>query len=187
MTADIESPNLQLTNPNSNLDDLAHIYLVYQDPCKIQGVGDYTKDTFKAFKGSVRLCLQTLQTAHDSSTYTTVQASFENLTWTAPNGTPPPRSVSQVNGNWTTRLGEEDFTIDYATTELIGGQLATSFNFSASFMTGGDNYLYGSVFATSFHSEVVGPNPLACTNSTVHGLPAFDKRVANIAIGLTNS
>lgn len=187
MTVDTEAPELQLTNPDSNLDDLAHIYLVYQDPCNgINGVEDFRKETYKAFKGTVRLCLQTLRTTHNSSTETVATASHTNLTWVGTSKEPVSVN-SPIDGNWTTHLNDEEFVIDYATTLLIGGQLATSLNFSASYVTGGDNYLYGSIFATSLTSEVIGPDPLVCPNSTEYGLKAFDKRLANVAIGLTNA
>jgi hypothetical protein len=69
---------------------------------------------------------------------------------------------------WTTSLGDaaDNFTIAVLTTELIGGQIATTLNFSAPFIPGGDNYLYGSPFASNFLSEVLGPTPLVCPNST---------------------
>lgn len=180
--ADIHNPGLQLDSPESNLDDIAHLYLAYQDPCLMKGELDKTMESWKAFKGTVRLCLQTLKTTHNSSTDTSLLKSHTNLTWNPSTG---PESHS--NQNWTTTFENEDFAVDAATLELVGGQIATSFNFSASFMPGGDNYLYGSMFASNFMSEVLGPDPLICPNGTGFGREAFDKRLGNVATGLTNA
>ena len=119
--------------------------------------------------------------------------SFTNLTWTQSiNNTlnQTTHNAFREYGVWSTNLGSDaaqDFTIDVQTTELIAGQIATSFNFSASFRPGGDNYLYGSMFASNFVSEVLGPEPLLCPNSTEYGIHGFDKRIANVAVGMTNS
>ncbi|KAJ4294242.1 hypothetical protein N0V90_007932 [Kalmusia sp. IMI 367209] len=189
--ADLTHPELKLTNPDSNLDDLAHIYLACQDPCRMKDTLDSSKESWMAFKGTIRLCLQTLKTIHNTSTDTTLVGSYTNLTWTAAKAPLPPQVsvLTRGQGNWTTRLDNnpENFTIDFATTELLGGQLATSFNLSASFVPGGDNYFYGSMFASNFVSEVLGPDPLICPNSTEYGIKAFDKRMANVATGLTNA
>jgi hypothetical protein len=190
--ANITNPELQLTNPDSNVDDLAHVYLMYQDPCLMKGQFDHSKASWRALKGTLRLCLQTLETTRNTSTETTVMESFSNLTWSQSinnTGNVPTSNAFREYGLWTTSLAStaEDFTIDVHTTELIAGQIATSFNFSASFVPGGDNYLYGSMFASNFVSEVLGPTPLVCPNSTEYGIAGFDKRIANVATGITNA
>lgn len=184
----------QLKNPDSNLDDLAHIYMGYQDPCLMKQWDDFSKESWKAFKGSIRLCLLTLNTTYNISTETTVVRSHTDLQWNAlleprqpvlsPNS-PPVRD----KGNWTTHLPEssENFTIDFATAEIIAGQLATSFNMSASFFPGGDNYLDGSMFASSLIGEIIGPDPLKCPNSTENGFKGFENRMHNIAVSMTNT
>lgn len=190
--ANVTIPELKLTNSDSNLDDLAHIYLTYQDPCLMKGQDDLSIDSWRALKGTLRLCLQTLKTTRNTSTDTTVIESFTNLTWEQSiNNTLDQTSNNAFReyGVWSTSLGDaaDKFAIDVQTTELIAGQIATSFNFSASFRPGGDNYLYGSMFASNFVSEVLGPEPLVCPNSTEYGIHGFDKRIANVAIGMTNT
>jgi hypothetical protein len=168
--------------------------MAYQDQCLMEGKDrhDLGIDVWRAFRGTLRLCLQTLNTTRNTSTETTVLESFTNLTWA--------QSIRETideerqndfgeDGVWTTSFGEEvdNFTIDARTTELIAGQIAASFAISASINPEGDNYIYGNMFASGFLSEVLGPTPLECPNNTEHGIRAFDKRIATIAAGVTNA
>jgi hypothetical protein len=84
--ANITTPELTLTNSDSNLHDVAHVYFAYQDPYLMKGpdnmsnVSNVSIDSWRALKGTLRLCLQTLNTTRNTSTETTVLESFTNLT-----------------------------------------------------------------------------------------------------------
>jgi hypothetical protein len=85
--ADVNATELQLANTESNFDDLAHLYLAYEDPCLMENSHHPGTKYWRAFKGTVKLCLQTLKTTHNSSTHTEVEVadSHTNLTWTPSN------------------------------------------------------------------------------------------------------
>jgi hypothetical protein len=70
--------------------------------------------------------------------------------------------------------------------ESLGAQLATFFNTSASFSPG-DQYLFGSKYASDFIFALQGTDPMVCPNGTGHGREAFEKRLANIATGRANA
>lgn len=184
--SDFNASELQRMSPESNF-DVAHVYLAYQDPCLMKNMSDTSKQSWRAFKATTKICLQTLNTTYNGSTETTVIKSYTNPEWTTTNSSQS-RS-SRPNGNWTTNLGNnlETFSVDFKTAELIGNQLATLFNSSVSIIPGRENHFYGSMFPSRIVSNVLGPNMSVCANGTVYGLPAFDKRIANVAIGLTNA
>jgi hypothetical protein len=191
--ADVNATELQLANTESNLDDLAHLYLAYEDPCLMENGYHPRIKYWRAFKGTVKLCLQTLKTIHNSSTHTEVADSHTNLTWTPSNNLTwnfnrefPPYGDNYPNWNWTTEFRNEDYTFDAMAAESLGAQLATFFNTSASFSPG-DQYLFGSKQASDFIFELQGTDPMVYPNGTGHGREAFEKRLANIATGLTNA
>ncbi|ORY09663.1 hypothetical protein BCR34DRAFT_615659 [Clohesyomyces aquaticus] len=184
----------ELKNPDSNLGDLAHIYLAYQDQClvpKNDSSPPNNRKYWRAFKGTIQLCLQTLQTYHNTNTSasnetsTTVIQEHRNLRWNA-DGDP----LKTKNANWTTKLKDDDkvFSFPLATAEIIGGQLATSLNFTASIRgaQGGDNYLSDSIIASNIIADVLG-DPTRCVNSTDYHLGGFDKRLNFTATTLTNA
>lgn len=194
---DVDRTNeiFSLKNPDSNLEDLAHIYLVYQDPCLTEGqpvdqVSLAGKEAFRGFKSTFKLCLQTLNTTHNASTKTTVLQSHTNLQWSR---------VQEKDGlldvdYWKTSLTIEDqtdsFLFPVQSAEIIGGQVATSLNFSASLRDGaggGDNYIYGSVLASNFISDVLGNDPVTCQKDDGLGMKGFQRRIETLATGLTNA
>ena len=180
-----------LKNPDSNLDDLAQIYLAYQDPCLRKGEADHENklESWRAFKGKVRLCLQTLKTDFNTSTNTTVIQSRTDLTW---NGTENFIFLDWNKGplaSWKTRLSnnQEEFSMGMVASLFIGGQIAKTFNMSGIFVPEGDNYVYGNLLVPDFVTDIYGPEPLVCLNSTEIGFKGFTRRLGNIAIGLTNA
>lgn len=165
---------------NSKMEDLAHIYLTYQDPCLGGQTDPFTMfdlNKFRTYKATFQMCLKTLFTKFNVSTSTRVVTNHTDLPW------------KYYEPNWTVRLDGNlnEYRIGSYSLDSIALQLASSFNLSSSFRTGGDNYIDGTAFGLSLMTDVMGFNPLECPNDIGYGFEGFTRRVEYIAAGVTDA
>lgn len=178
---------------NNTDNTMADIYLAYIDPCLVEQKGEFLpqddpfvaqKQAWRAYKASIRVCLQTLSTKFNGSTDTSIVSSYTNITWERQENN---NSLPEWHASHPSAPGDV-FTMPDRTAQFLGGQVAMTFNMSASIIPGGDAYMYGSIFGSSFLKDIYGLNPLACSNNTEdYGLQGFTKRLGYLATGLTNA
>lgn len=199
---------LTLNNTNTNINDLAHIYLAYQDVCLWSdktGLGESKNPkSWRAYKATLGLCLKTLSTRVDATTSNTTEHEVHTkLRWTKlenpspvnPNVSLPFWSTSLKNSSSDNSGDDTAYTMTLATAEKIGRQIAKLWDIQASFTVGGDNYVYGNMLAPTFVSEILGPEALQCPggdNATTpdgvrYGHDSFNNRIDRIALGVTNA
>jgi hypothetical protein len=175
-----QKPRPTPNKTDSTFPDIADIFLLYYDPCL--GLHNETS-SWKAFRANTRLCLQTLNSTFSSSTTTTVIDSKSDLTWKLSNTS---FEGTDLNQQWCTEHKSENFCIDRGTLQAMGGQVALTFNNSASLIPGGDDY-YETRWSPNLVHDVLGSAPTECSNETGLGLDGFKKRVQNVAISMTNT
>lgn len=171
---------LPLNNTQTPILDLAHIYLAYYDPCLSSKMDGFRqKEAWQAYKTSIGLCLQTMSTSYNGSTNTSVIASHKDANWTL-----------SSSGNWWNATHpsapNNTFAVRPYVTEFMAGQIGMSFNVSGSYIPGGDNYLYGSIFGATITNDIYGSDMFKCSNSTEYGLNGFRRRIDNLVNSINN-
>lgn len=169
-----------LEHGNSKMNDLAHIYLTYQDPCLERKTDVHTSlDPNKShtYKATFRMCLQTRSTNFNVSTSTRVDKTHIDLPW------------ENSQNAWSVRLDNdsEGYRISDRSIYTIGSQFAKSFNVSGTFSGGPVNYLYGIDSGSSLATDIIGPNPGLCPNATGYGFEGFTRRMEHIAAKITDA
>ncbi|PVI02014.1 hypothetical protein DM02DRAFT_590107 [Periconia macrospinosa] len=172
---------LSLNRSNSKMDDLAHIYLAYHDPCLTTDAGmQFHPNSWRAYKATIRLCLQTRSTeVNSASTRTTVTQTHLELPW----------HYNAAGSFWSTHLDDNpnNYTIDFGSPEQIGQQIALLFNVPGSWIRGGDKYLYNDNSGSNLVADILGNDVEKCPNTTGYGFEGFTRRVAHVTNGVTNA
>jgi hypothetical protein len=166
---------------NKNIPDLAQLYIVYYPVCEPL--------TWKAFKGTLSLCLQNLSsTVANSTMRTTILQNTSDVDWQyqfTPNisGSGSFLQSHMFCGRYND--ASEDYCIHGQYLNGHGWELARYFNGSASLIPGGDNYLHGDSMV-GLVTDVLGTDPTACTTQPGLGFDGFKRRVDNLAAAVTN-
>lgn len=191
-------PKTSVSN-DTNLPNLAEIYYLYYDGCidRLSGGNKTDPQRWKAFKGRLQFCLQTVEASHEFSTNTTIVASEANLAWyktTKFNETAFCTKVESEN---------EDFCVSESLMESLSMQLNSIFNVTALFnYSNGDTIRYNSEWGPILTHDVFGspgetmpicgmkrgssnghnPDPNERT-----GLYGFERRIQTVADSLTTA
>jgi hypothetical protein len=181
-----------LKHPNSSMDDLAHIYLAYHDPCLTDTTDASTlfnPKNWRAYKATLRLCLQTRSTEFNISTTTKVVQNHSDTQWEHledPRQGPHCHGVCQY---WSTNLKDssDNYTIGLNSTWKLGKQIGTSFNVSGAWLTHGYSNIFGGTVGSTLVADIMGNDVFKCPNATEYGFEGFTRRIAHIANGVTNA
>lgn len=189
-----QSSNLTMLAPNvseTSIDELAQVLLVHNDPCLTTNNRSsmYYPDTWRAYKATIRLCLETRSTQFNTSSRTNVTETHLEPLWKYSS-----RQIQTANGFvnsefWSTSLNDspENYSISVDSQQILGEQIARSFNVSGGFIPGADNYIYGDVGSSGLVTDILGDNPTLCPNKTGYALEGFSRRVAHVTNGVTNA
>ncbi|XPS90735.1 hypothetical protein M3J09_000168 [Ascochyta lentis] len=180
-------------NTETNLPDLAHVYLTYFDPClgtnNIAGRKD--RKGWKAHKATFNLCIQTHNTSYNASgMHTTILSNNEKINWS--NETVVEYDGSTVPYMWKNYCAQlpnstERFCLADRVMVLLGGQLALTLNTTAYWGGQGDHYYVYSLWAPNLGSDVLGRDPGVCSTDESRGIKGYEHRISNIATSLTNA
>jgi hypothetical protein len=155
---------------------------MYYPPCTPNWYDSFTEQkNWRAYRAKFNLCLQRLNSSsYNSSMHTTVLESKIDVKW---NATPVENSLSyNICGKSTdaTHCVSDLYLSSFAV------KLLEIFNGTASTAPGGDN-IYDTDAVRTFVTDIMGPDPTACSNDTTLGFPAFQNRINNIATAMSNT
>jgi hypothetical protein len=175
-------------NSDTNLPDLAHVYLEYYDPClgnasQLAGTGN---EAWKAHRAVFNLCVQTHNVSYNASgMHTNVLSENINLKWdnvTAYEG------LSEYQQYCTGVPGFADrFCLRDSFMTLIGGQLAITLDIGAYWGGRGDHYYVYSNWAPNLGRDVLGRDPGICITDESLRMRGYERRISSIAISLSNA
>jgi hypothetical protein len=174
-------------NDDSDLPDIAQVYLMFYDPCL--GAKDPSNNTrqmnvkyWRAFKGRIRLCLQDIEAKFENDLKTTILNSRSNVTWD-----PEYQYASQQ------RESTASQNPPFATIEMMGRILSTTFHFAGTYHNDADNntswwqWEGTSNAAAQMTVDVLGYNVSdSCQNRTGLGFEGFAGRLNSVATSITN-
>jgi hypothetical protein len=181
---------------NGKMLPISDIFMAYYPQCNDQNQtrGDLKPwrsqlseaSNWKAFKGTLNLCLQTLSSSYNNTMNTTITETHKGLTWKL---TDPKNTVSQIGA---VCLSEPFQNKDYCVGERDLMQWASSiqrtWEGAAAMQEDWDNYYTGQ-FVPNIVADVIGPNPVMCDPNLGpgYGLEGFTRRINNIAVAMTNA
>jgi hypothetical protein len=182
---------LSLAFEGSQMNDLAHIYIAYNDPCLTRDRKmAYYPEAWRAYKAKIRLCLQTRSTTFNLSTRTTINQTLLDAPWERIVEEKEFETGPQTIEFWTAHMDgfTDNYTIGVSSLSWIGEQISRSFDVSGSFLYQGDNYIYGGGDgAAAFVTDIMGTDPTKCHNSSGYGFEGFTRRVGHVTNGVTNA
>ncbi|KAF1937071.1 hypothetical protein EJ02DRAFT_477847 [Clathrospora elynae] len=157
---------------NDKMRSIADIFVGYYPPCNDQSQtrldwrGELNNaSNWKAFKGSLTLCLQTLDSSFNSTMRTTITCLSD-------------------------RHGDDDFCVGGADLLEWSAQVSRSLNGSASIYFEYDNYFTGQ-WVPKILTDIIGETPAYCLPDAETGvglgLEGFMRRINNIAVYMTNT
>jgi hypothetical protein len=178
---------------DDTLSPIANIYVAYYPPCndQKQSRGNYSQWTnqlkdasnWKAYKGTLSLCLQTLKSTFNNTMETIVLQTQKDLHWKAHDkfGTNGTVCLEQPYRGDNFCVGERDL-------EQRSSSLAQTWEGAASIQADSDNYYTGK-WVPNIVDDVIGPNPTVCDPDLGpgYGMEGFTRRINNIAIAMSNA
>jgi hypothetical protein len=171
-------------NTDTNVADLAQVYLAYFDPC----IAPYSQDlennwkAWRAHKATFSLCVQTHNTSYNASgTHTTILSNNQNLKWS--------NETVKSTKQYCTQLPDSNdrFCLEDRTLEFIGGQLALTLDTTAYWGGRGDHYSIYSIWSPNLGSDVLGRDPGICSSDESRGIKGYERRMKSIATSLSNA
>jgi hypothetical protein len=182
----------------SNLTDgkmrpISDIYVAYYPQCNAQGHsrGSYDEwkkqrtdaSNWKAFKGSLNLCLQTLSSTFNNTMNTTVIDTHRALTWKPKIGRDGVDSVclsQPFQGN--------DYCVGGKDLGQWPSSIQRTWEGAAAMQADWDNYYTGQ-WVPNIVADIIGPNPVICDPNLGpgYGLEGFIRRINNMAVSMTNA
>jgi hypothetical protein len=171
-------------NTDTNLADLAQVYLTYFDPCIASYSYEEKKDwkAWRAHKATFNLCVQTHNTSYNASgIHTTILSNNPNLKWSN-------ETVGQKKQYCTQLPDSKDrFCMEDHLLELIGGQLALTLDTTALWGGRGDHFDMYSIWSPNLGSDILGPDPGICSSDKNRGIKGYERRMKSIATSLSNA
>jgi hypothetical protein len=179
------------TIKNEELASIADIYVAHYPPCNEQKQSrgaDWSKQfndasNWKAYKGTLSLCLQTLSSTYNNTMNTTVIETQKELRW---------KSFDKNKDNGTVCLTKpykgDNFCVGQGDLMQWSTSLARTLEGAASMQEDYDNYYTGQ-WVPNIVGDIMGPNPVACDPNLGpgYGLEGFTRRVNAIAIAMSNA
>jgi len=163
-----------------NLPVIAEIFVLFASPCNTSYDDVNNKSAWTAFRATLNLCVQKLNSSYvDGSIHTTVLETYFDTKWQQQSQEHEPLFLcTEQNG------GPDRYCI--GSLDILGAQIASAFNGSASLIPGGDN-LYSALATEALATDILGSDPTQCDGSSNVGITGFGKRMNTIALALTNA
>lgn len=183
-------------NSDTNLPDLAHVYLEYYDPCLGNASQAGTvNEAWQAHRAVFKLCIQTHNVSYNASgMHTNVLSENANLKWDTEtvrenligdNMTPSEyiyqRYCTGVPGY------ADRFCLNDTVARVVGGQLAIILDIGAYWGGFGDHYYVYSNWAPNLGRDVLGRDPGICSTDKSLRMRGYERRMRSIAISLSNA
>jgi hypothetical protein len=182
---------------DGRLPPVSEIFVAYYPPCNSHnktravedpdqwatGVNDAAN--WKAYKGTLSLCLQTLSSTYNNTMQTRVVNTQNELKFRPHNPMKDrgvPLCLSESNQG-------DEFCVGDGDLEQWTSALARSLEGAASIeRSGSDNYYTGQ-WVPSMVGDILGPTPADCNPNLdeVYGLQGFTQRIDNIATAMSNA
>ncbi|KAK3197400.1 hypothetical protein GRF29_216g30788 [Pseudopithomyces chartarum] len=128
---------LSLAFEGSPMDDVAHIYLAYNDPCLTRDREmAYYPEAWRAYKAKIRICLQTRSTTFNLSTSTSINRTLLDAPWERIVEDKKIETGTQTIEFWSAHMDgfTDNYTIGVSFLSWIGDQISRSFEVSSSFL-----------------------------------------------------
>jgi hypothetical protein len=176
---------------------LAQIYVIYFPPCTVTNNSAISaeieawqpmqldKNNWKAFKGTLELCVQTLTTSVINGTTTTHVASDridQGFEWLDASNTTvfyPTQDLQNSSGRVPYSMGADSM-------QQLSSAIEYTFYGMANLEPGGDNYWDNEV-ELSIAQDIYGEDALVCNPDPDLGISGFGRRLDNVAVSLTNT
>lgn len=191
-------PKTSFSN-DTNLPNLAEVYYLYYDGCidRHSGFNKTDPQRWKAFKGRLQFCLQTVEANFETSTKSTIVASEANIEWYETTKFNETAFCTKVESE------KEDFCVSESVMESLSIQLNSIFNVTMFFNPSSrETITYNSEWGPILTHDIFGdsrettavcdvkrgrsggqnPNPFELV-----GLYGFEMRIQNVANSLTNA
>lgn len=178
------------------LPDLAHVYLVYSDRCKL------LEDQFeprikndKAFKATMRIYPQTCESNYNISMNTSVVSQTTDLEWSVVLGDCKNyNSWDECTNHCAASIDDDDddddeekVCISKFAMQASGVHLGITLNASALIGMPESSIFYNSAWSSALVKDVMGPSPMECSAEPGLGIDGFKRMINNVAIGMTNA
>jgi hypothetical protein len=191
------APFQALTNlTNGKMLPISDIFMAYYPQCNDQNQtrGDLEQwrsqlsdaSNWKAFKGTLNLCLQTLSSTYNNTMNTTVTETYKDLTWKS---TDPKNTFSQTGAVCLSEpFRGKDYCVGERDLMQWPSSLQRTLEGAAAIHGDWDNYYTGQ-WVPNIVADIIGPNPVMCDPNLGpgYGLEGFTRRINNIAIAMTNA
>lgn len=156
--------------------------LLWYPPCTPNWYQSHKDQQYwRAHRAKLNLCLQRLNSSfYNSSMHTEVIESKVDVAW---------RAESVVNSTSSDICGDSPDATHCVSDQFLASWAFNLFeilNQTASTAPGGDNY-YDTNWIRTFVTDIMGANPTACSEDASLGLPAFQRRMQNIASAMSNT
>lgn len=178
--------------PHSGIAALAETYILYYPACEnkkpenkiVTPVRSDPKE-WRALKGTMNICLQTLQAKYtNNGMNTTVLKETHNLSWT----TKPPVNIKGDDLVQTcTEYEGEDYCFWGQYWSQYGRQIGEVFNGTAVLIEYGDDSYDPADWMITLANDILGSSPSSCNGSKPLHLKGFETRFNNVAISITNA
>jgi hypothetical protein len=173
---------------DGNLPSISDIFVTYYPPCDDQNEarqeldwlrGSFIASNWKAMKGTLSLCLQTLKSEYNTTMETTVVDTHTDVKW---------KLVSEYQVCLAEPFNGENFCVGTSNLRQWSSSLKKSLESAAEIQAGGDNYYTGQ-WVPQIVQDILGPTVASCDPSQDpgFGLTAFKRRTNNIAIAMSNA
>lgn len=197
---------------DGQMPDLAAIYVVFYDPCagpepkeekEKAWQANYRKEGWKAFKGTLRLCIHDLDSSSEKGTV--VRKEYNDAQWDVRyQSLYPPHINEQDNVFRNCSIGvpdcatlctdlpgmnniNETFCIRDLELRGMGWQIANAFNTTASLRSQPHAIFFHDEMAQLLVTDIIGPFPRKCMQGPGLQFEGFMKRVKNVATSINNA
>jgi hypothetical protein len=182
------------TVKKETLPPIADIFVAHYPQCNDQGKprGNFSEwsaqfknaSSWKSYKGTLNLCLQTLSSTYNNTMNTTVIETLTDLKWKSTKGT----SLDSATICLSQPHNGEDFCVNSGDLLQWSASLARTLKGAATLQQDGDNYYKGQ-WVPNIVGDIMGPNPAICDTklSRSYDIDGFTRRVNNIAISMSNA
>jgi hypothetical protein len=168
------------------LPPIADVFMAWYSPCNDQRQprGVWTEEAhiasnWKAMRGTISLCLQTLKSEYNTTMETTVIDTHTDISWA---------SVNETKICLAQPFDGENFCVGESDLQQWSTSLEKTSEGAAMIEPGADNYYTGQ-WVPQIVLDILGPTAAVCdpNQDPDFGVTAFTRRINNIAIAMSNA
>lgn len=180
------------TVPHNGIAALAETYILYYPACEnkkpeneiVRPVRSNPKE-WRALKGTMNICLQTLQATYtDGGMNTTIIREIQEMNWT-------PKPPVTIKGEDLIQTCAEHNGEEYCfwgqNWSQYGRRISEVFNGTAVLIEDGDDSYDPEDWMITLANDILGSSPSSCNGSKPLHFKGFETRYNNVAISITNA